>query len=330
SKVSECTMRKRGTKRKIEIEKRFTKQQRSVACSKRRPTLFSKAADLCLLSGANIAVFVTSPDENSDVVYSFSGYSPASEIVDCYLNGKSPPRITNPQSKLGFWWEDPDLYRYCDDLYELKIIEERMMRTRKHLMDCLEKKEKSQIVSKTDQNPNTNEIFNNGGSSSSCSSQIASDLGQNPSTSSRSSSHIVSFDQNSYSSLEKIYGEPTSSQVTCFDQNPIFSSGESSCDHQSLYLVNEDPGFVNCLCETEGENNGMSVAQETQIQSMLNEDQTFWENLLKDDDNVFGLQNDNNLEVPLQDHSSTNEEDEFMIDISEFLSEEEEFEWPLF
>ncbi|KAG7564358.1 Transcription factor MADS-box superfamily [Arabidopsis suecica] len=313
SKVSECTMRKRGTKRKIEIEKRITKQQRSVACSKRRPTLFSKAADLCLLSGANIAVFVTSPDENSDVVYSFSGYSHASEIVDCYLNGKSPPKITNTHSKLGFWWEDPDLYCYCDDLSELSIIEDRMMRTKKHLMDCLEKKEKSQFVSKTDQNPNTDEIFNNGRSSS-CSSQIASDLGQNPSTSSPSSSQIVSFDQNSYSSLEKIYGEPTSSQVTCFDQNPIFSvGGESSCDHQSLYLVNEDPVFVNCLCETEEENNGMSVPQETQTQSILIEDQSFWENLLKDDDDVFGLLNDNN------------EEDEFMIDISEFLSEEEEF-----
>ncbi|XP_002877286.2 uncharacterized protein LOC9311683 [Arabidopsis lyrata subsp. lyrata] len=326
-KVSECTMRKRGTKRKIEIEKRFTKQQRSVACSKRRPTLFSKAADLCLLSGANMAVFVTSPDENSDVVYSFSGYSPASEIVDCYLNGKSPPKLINSQSKLGFWWEDPDLYRYCDDLSELNTIEDRMMRTRKHLMDCLEKKEKSQFVSNSDQNPNTDEIFNNGGSSSS-SSQIASDLGQNPSTSSPSSSQIVSFDQNSYTSLGKLCGEP-SSQVTCYDQNPNFSVGEYSCD-QSRYLVNEDPGFVDCLCETEEENNGMSLPQETQTPSLFTEDQSFWENLFKDEDNVFGLLNDN-LEVPLQDHSSTNEEeDEFMIDISEFLSEEEEFEWPLF
>ncbi|CAL9247895.1 unnamed protein product [Arabidopsis halleri] len=324
--VSECTMRKRGTKRKIEIKKRFTKQQRSVACSKRRPTLFSKAADLCLLSGANIAVFVTSPDENSDVVYSFSGYSPASEIVDCYLNGKSPPKITNTHSKLGFWWEDPDLYRYCDDLSELNIIEDRMMRTRKHLMDCLEKKEKSQFVSKPDQNPNTDEIFNNSGSSSF--SQIASDFCQNPSISSPSSSQIVSFDQNSYSSLDKLCGEPWS-QVTCYDQNPNFSVGEYSCD-QSRYLVNEDPGFVDCLCETEEENNGMSVPQESQTPSMLIEDQSFWENLLKDDDNVFGLQNDNNLEVPLQDHSPTNEEDEFMINISDFLSEEEEFEWPLF
>ncbi|KAG7633231.1 3-oxo-5-alpha-steroid 4-dehydrogenase C-terminal [Arabidopsis suecica] len=39
--------------------------------------------------------------------------------------------------------------------------------------------------------------------------------------------------------------------------------------------------------------------------------------------------NNENLEVPLQDHSSTNEEDEFMIDISEYLSEEA-MEWPLF
>ncbi|CAD5324783.1 unnamed protein product [Arabidopsis thaliana] len=106
SNVSEtCTRRKRGTKRKIEIEKRFTKEQRSIACSKRRLTLFSKAADLCLLSGANMVVFVTSPDENSYVVYSFSGYSSASEIVHCNLNDKSPPKITQ-SNEVGFWWED--------------------------------------------------------------------------------------------------------------------------------------------------------------------------------------------------------------------------------
>jgi len=305
-------MRKRGTKRKIEIEKRMTKQQRSVACSKRRPTLFSKAADLCLLSGANIAVFVTSPDENSDVVYSFSGYSHASEIVDCYLNNKSPPKTTiNPESAK-FWWEEPDLYRDCDDLSELRIIEDRLMRTKKHLMDYLEKKEKSHSVSKSDQNPN-----NDSGSSSS-SSQIASDFGQNPSTSSPSSLKIVSFDQNSYSSLE-----PSSQVTTCFDQNPVFSVGSESSSDQSRYLVNEDSGFVDgLLCETEEENNGMRLPQETQTQPMFTEeDQSFWENL--DVDDVFGLfKDDNNLEVPLQDHSSTNEEDELLIDISEYLSEE--------
>ncbi|XP_019097151.1 PREDICTED: agamous-like MADS-box protein AGL97 [Camelina sativa] len=141
---SESTMKK-GTKRKIEIKKRETKQQRAVACSKRRQTLFSKAADLCHLSGANIAVFVTSPSEVSDVVYSFSGYSPAQEIADCYLNEKPPPKIeVKPQSKLGsFWWEDPDLYQSCDDLSELNILEDRIERAKKHVMACLEKKEKS-------------------------------------------------------------------------------------------------------------------------------------------------------------------------------------------
>ncbi|KAG7657082.1 hypothetical protein ISN44_As01g041650 [Arabidopsis suecica] len=286
---SDCTMRKRGTKRKIEIEKRLTKQH---------------------------SRFVTSPDENSDVVYSFSGYSHASEIVDCYLNGKSPPKTTiNPESSK-FWWEDPNLYGDCDDLSELRIIEDRLMRTKKHLMDCLEKKEKSYSVSKSDQNPK-----NNGGSSSSSSSsssQIASDFGQNPSTSS------PFFDHHSYSSLE-----PSSQVTTCFDQNPIFSVGSESSSDQFRYLVNEDAGFVDCLFETEEEKNRMIVPQETQTQPMFSEeDQSFWENL--DVDDVFGLFNDDtNLEVPLQDHSSTNEEDEFTIDISEYLSEEA-MEWPMF
>ncbi|XP_010495546.1 PREDICTED: uncharacterized protein LOC104772656 [Camelina sativa] len=155
SSASESTMKIKGTKRKIEIKKRETKQQRAVACSKRRQTVFSKAADLYHLSGANIAVFVTSPSEISDVVYSFSGYSPAHEIADCYLNRKSPPKIeVKSQSKLGFWWEDPDLYHSCDDISELNILD-RIERVKKHVMACLEKKEKLQSVSNTEQNPIT-------------------------------------------------------------------------------------------------------------------------------------------------------------------------------
>ncbi|XP_019085726.1 PREDICTED: agamous-like MADS-box protein AGL97 [Camelina sativa] len=162
--ASESTMKK-GTKRKIEIKKRETKQQRAVACSKRRQTLFSKAADLCHLSGANIAVFVTSPSEISDVVYSFSGYSPAQEIADCYLNRKPPPKIDvkSQSTKLGFWWEDPDLYNSCDDLSELNILEDRVERVKKHVLACLEKKEKSQsVVSNTEQNPITDEDCDRG------------------------------------------------------------------------------------------------------------------------------------------------------------------------
>ncbi|KAG7556778.1 Transcription factor MADS-box superfamily [Arabidopsis suecica] len=226
SSVVDSTMKK-GTKRKIEIKKRETKQQRAVTCSKRRQTVFSKAADLCLLAGANVAVFVPSPSDSSDVVYSFSGYSPAYEIADCYLNEKPPPKIVHPQSKLGFWWEDPDLYHSCDDLSELNIIEDRLQRMKKHVMACLEKKEKSQLVSNSKQNPSSACFLDEdcGGSSSSfcpnpsssvhecCDDQtLASFHGDhNPNSSPQSSSQIVSFDQT--------YGE-SYSQVASFDPNP--------------------------------------------------------------------------------------------------------------
>lgn len=332
---SSKTMAK-GTKRKIEIKKRDTKQQRAVACSKRRQTVFSKAADLCLLSGANIAVFVTSPSENSDVVYSFSGYSPASEIADCYLNGKLPPTVINPQPKLGFWWEDPDLYRSCDDLSELNMIEDRIKKTKKDLMACLEKKQNSQFVSNFDQNPrdcsldvscsqfvsfDQNLSFENCGGSS---SQFVSDFDQNPTAASLhgwpNSPQMVSFDQNANSSL---YGEPCS-QVATFDPNPSFSVqeiyGESSSD-QTRYLLDGDLGFVNCLWEAEKENNGISLPQETQTQEAM-------VNLGEDDydkeDVLFGLNNDfclydNNPQV----NTINEEEGDYMIDIEELFSEEE-------
>ncbi|EOA21083.1 hypothetical protein CARUB_v10001421mg [Capsella rubella] len=223
SSVSESTTKK-GTKRKIEIKKRETKQQRAVACSKRRQTVFSKAADLCLLSGANVAVFVTSPAESSDVVYSFSGYSPAHEIADCYLNRKPPPKfVVNPQSKLGFWWEDPDLYKSCDDLSELNMIEDRIERMKKHVMACLEKKEKSQCVSNSEQNPSSSvhECFND----QTLASSFHGD--RNPNFSTQSSSQVGSFCQNPYSSLDKICGE-SSSQVA--SPYPNLNSEIQGCD----------------------------------------------------------------------------------------------------
>ncbi|CAA7037877.1 unnamed protein product [Microthlaspi erraticum] len=223
-------MKIRGTKRKIPIEKRETKQQRSLACNRRRKTVFSKAANLCRLSGASIAVFVTSPAESNDAVYSFSGYSSAYEIADRYLNGKPPPEISNPQSKVGFLWEDPDLYHNCDDISELNILEDRLERMKADVMACLEKKQKQQLVSNSDQTP---------ASCSGSSSQLVSDLDQNPNLSPPSFSQIASFDRNSsYSCLDQI----VSSQVAAFDQNPNFSSvtgiqGESSskCHDESFW-----------------------------------------------------------------------------------------------
>lgn len=305
-----------GTKRKIEIEKRDTNQQRSVTCNKRRKTVFSKAADLCRHSGANIAVFVTSPAENSDVVYSFSGYSSASEIADCYLNGKLPPKIVNPQSKLGFLWEsDPDLYHSCDDLSELNLIEDRLERMKSDLLACLEKKQKLQFVSDFDQNPSIFSIDEIG------SQFVSDDLDQNPNSSSRSSSQFASFGQNPNSSfLDEIY-DGSSSQV---DQNPSSSveviQGASSSSDQPCCFENDG------LWETKEENNNEQIStltQESQTEPMVNvggyDDQSFWDNLYNDD--VFGLNSDFPLDNPQA--NTINEEDDYMIDIGEFLNEEE-------
>lgn len=251
-----------GTKRKIEIKKRETKEQRSVACSKRRKTLFSKSAELCRLFGSNIAVIATSPGDKTSVASSFSGHASASEIVDCYLSGTLPPKISVPdESELGFWWTDPNLYSSCDDLSQLDVIEDLIKRTKKDLMDCLGKQEDSRVS-----------CFDRGESLT----QHASDSHRNPSSSSQAVTMYPNISDPLDGSSQVIYG------------------GELSSG-QSRYLVNKDSG--SCICETEKENNLIrSVPQETeQTQSIVNvdgvdEDQSFWDELLYYED-VFGLNN---------------------------------------
>ncbi|CAN8302264.1 unnamed protein product [Cochlearia groenlandica] len=263
-------VRRGGLKKKIEIKTRETKNQRSVACAKRRKTVFSKAADLCLLSGANIAVFVTSPAENSDVVYSFSGHSPASEIADCFLNCKPPPKIVNTRNKLGFWWEDPDLYRNCNDLSELNVIEERLEKTKKDLLACLEKKERQRLVTSDHQNP-----------SFSSSSQVVSFDQINPSFSLDDNYGGSCFDQipNSVSSLEEIWGESS----TRIDQNPSSFTFEDI----ELFLSSSSSDEIMGTKEEE-KNNAMSVTQETKTEPMMvnacDDDKSFWDNIFNDDD----------------------------------------------
>ncbi|CAH8263841.1 unnamed protein product [Arabidopsis lyrata] len=305
--------KKGGLKRKIPIETRETNAQRSVTCNKRRKTIFSKSADLCRLGGANIAVFVTSPAESSDVVYSFSGYSSSSEIADCYFNGKPPPKKFDPQAKLGFWWEDPNLYRNCDDLSELNIIEDRLERLKKYIMECLEKKEKlelgslDEITCGSDQNPNfsRDQIYENASSSS--------QVNQKPNFSldeiygNVSSSSQVNVDQNPNFSRDHIYDEHSSSQV---DQNPSSSVDQSGLSYleQSCEFVNGTGfGFTDGFWETKEENNSMSLTQETETQTMVNVyEDSFCNNQFKD--NVFGLNNYNPQD---------------MLDIGEFFYEED-------
>lgn len=74
--------RPQGTgRRKIDIKKIEKKQSRLVTFSKRRHGLFSKAAQLCSSSGANIAVVVFSPHDRP---YAF-GHPSTDAVIERFL-----------------------------------------------------------------------------------------------------------------------------------------------------------------------------------------------------------------------------------------------------
>ncbi|PWA52029.1 Transcription factor, MADS-box [Artemisia annua] len=75
------TIKKKISKgrQKIEIKKIEKKDSRLVTFSKRRAGLFKKAVELCVLTGAKIAILVNSP---SGKVYVFDEY----DLIDSYLN----------------------------------------------------------------------------------------------------------------------------------------------------------------------------------------------------------------------------------------------------
>lgn len=78
------TMKKKTTKgrKKIEIKKIEETNSRQVTFSKRRTGLFKKASELCVLTGAQVAILVNSPGGR---VFAF-GHPNADDIVDRYLN----------------------------------------------------------------------------------------------------------------------------------------------------------------------------------------------------------------------------------------------------
>ncbi|XP_012835329.1 PREDICTED: agamous-like MADS-box protein AGL62 [Erythranthe guttata] len=70
-------------RKKIEIKKIENLSNRQVTFSKRRVGLFKKASELCILSGAQIAIIVHSLGKR---VFSF-GHPTADSVVDRYLGG---------------------------------------------------------------------------------------------------------------------------------------------------------------------------------------------------------------------------------------------------
>ncbi|KAL0384636.1 UNVERIFIED_CONTAM: Agamous-like MADS-box protein [Sesamum radiatum] len=86
-------------RKKIEIKKIENLSNRQVTFSKRRVGLFKKASELCILSGAEIAIVVHSLGKR---VFSFGHPTPDS-VIDRFLNGGGPdgeePRENCPTPK---------------------------------------------------------------------------------------------------------------------------------------------------------------------------------------------------------------------------------------
>ncbi|GMQ01234.1 hypothetical protein CsSME_00047940 [Camellia sinensis var. sinensis] len=72
-------------RQKIEIKKIESVSKRQVTFSKRRAGLFKKASELCILSGAEIAIVVKSPGKRT---FAF-GHPSVDAVIDRYLTGTS-------------------------------------------------------------------------------------------------------------------------------------------------------------------------------------------------------------------------------------------------
>ncbi|KAM0005936.1 putative transcription factor MADS-type1 family [Helianthus debilis subsp. tardiflorus] len=87
------TPKKGNGRRKIKMEKLENESNLYVAFAKRRPTLFQKASELCILCGAEIAIIVFSP---TGKLYSF-GHPSVEMIGDRFLTQISQPSSSNSQ-----------------------------------------------------------------------------------------------------------------------------------------------------------------------------------------------------------------------------------------
>ncbi|CAL9242837.1 unnamed protein product [Arabidopsis halleri] len=119
-------VKKGGTKRKIAIEMIQKRDSLRVTCTKRREGLYSKASQLCLLSGAQIAILATPPSSESNVSFYSFGHSSVDGIVSAFLSGQRPVPVqednkamredvgiclTRKNLGLGFWWNNESLAR---------------------------------------------------------------------------------------------------------------------------------------------------------------------------------------------------------------------------
>ncbi|CAA7062407.1 unnamed protein product [Microthlaspi erraticum] len=117
-------MARGGTK--IQNEKIANKNSLATCRTKRSYGLYSKASQLCLLSGAQIAILATPSSANSNVSFYSYGHSSVDSVVSAFLTGQrpAPAPAESKQSRedlgvclarkdlgLGLWWDDKRLDR---------------------------------------------------------------------------------------------------------------------------------------------------------------------------------------------------------------------------
>lgn len=109
------------------MKKISNKASRAVTFTKRRDGLYSKAAQLCVLSGARIAILATPSSSNSNASFFSFGHSSVESVVSAYLSGQRLPPVSSSfgdtkatredlglcmarkDLELGFWWDDEKL-----------------------------------------------------------------------------------------------------------------------------------------------------------------------------------------------------------------------------
>ncbi|XP_010468704.1 PREDICTED: agamous-like MADS-box protein AGL97 [Camelina sativa] len=102
-----------GLKQKIPIKMIGKKDSRAVAYSKRTKGLYSKAAKICRLADAQIAILATPVSSNSNASFYTFGHSSVDSVVAAFLANERPLR-EDLGLGLGFWWEDERLAKSED------------------------------------------------------------------------------------------------------------------------------------------------------------------------------------------------------------------------
>ncbi|CAH8379636.1 unnamed protein product [Eruca vesicaria subsp. sativa] len=139
-----------GLKRKIPTDKKIEKKEsKSVAFSKRRRGLYSKTAQLCVLSGSQAAILATPPCSKSNVSFYSFGHSSVDNVVSAFLKNQRPR-----EDHLGseFWWNDELLAESEDpeELSEAAGSMSRMIQNLKGLRSkALAKKMKGVVLDKS-------------------------------------------------------------------------------------------------------------------------------------------------------------------------------------